>query len=523
MCRVSPTEKEDLLSPCKLIKNENETEILIPFIPQKKGSHEGSIKHKEEDKAFAQLHGWPTPKQALEELRQMGKISGPMVLTGLILYSKTMISMLFLGHLGELALAGGALAIGYANITGYSVLSGLAMGMEPICGQAFGAKRPHLLSLTLQRTILLLLSASLPISLLWLSMHTFLSLTGQDPDITSTAQTYILFSLPDLLSLAVLHPLRVYLRTQSITMPLTYCSLSAILLHIPINYLLINVMGLGVRGVALASCCTNLNILFSLSLYLYTSGLHKEAFGSLSLECFREWGSLLSLAIPSCVSTCLEWWWYEIMIILCGLLSNPSATVASMGILMQTTSLLYIFPSSLSFGVSTRVSNELGANRPQKAKHSTIVAIFCGFLLGFFALGFSLTVKNKWARLFSSDEEIWILTSRVLPIIGLCELGNCPQTIGCGVLRGTARPKVGANVNLGSFYFVGMPVAVGLGFFSGLGFGGLWMGLAAAQASCVGLMMVVIRRTDWGLMAERAMVLTGCHQNQDREKFCYTY
>ena len=57
--------------------------------------------------------------------------------------------MLFLGHLGELALAGGSLAIGFANITGYSVLSGLTMGMEPICGQAFGAQRFKLLGLAM--------------------------------------------------------------------------------------------------------------------------------------------------------------------------------------------------------------------------------------------------------------------------------------------------------------------------------------------------------------------------------------
>ncbi|OMO89686.1 Multi antimicrobial extrusion protein [Corchorus capsularis] len=44
------------------------------------------------------------------------------------------------GHLGKLALADGSFAIDFANITCYSVLSGLVMGMEPICGQAFGAK-----------------------------------------------------------------------------------------------------------------------------------------------------------------------------------------------------------------------------------------------------------------------------------------------------------------------------------------------------------------------------------------------
>ncbi|MCH97183.1 MATE efflux family protein 5-like, partial [Trifolium medium] len=85
-----------------------------------------------------------------------------------------MISMIFLGYLGEMELAGGSLSIGFANITGYSVISGLAMGMEPICGQAYGAKQWKILGLTLQRTVLLLLSTSIPISFIWFNMKRIL-------------------------------------------------------------------------------------------------------------------------------------------------------------------------------------------------------------------------------------------------------------------------------------------------------------------------------------------------------------
>lgn len=196
------------------------------------------------------------------------------------------------------------------------------------------------------------------------------------------------------------------------------------------------------------------------------------------------------------------------MILLCGLLVNPRATVASMGILIQTTALIYIFPSSLSFSVSTRVGNELGAGRPGNAKLAAIVGLCCSFVLGFSALFFAAGVKDLWAVMFTQDKEIIALTSMVLPIIGLCELGNCPQTTGCGVLRGTARPKIGANINLGCFYLVGMPVAVVLGFFMGFDFEGLWLGMLAAQMSCVVTMLVVLGRTDWEFEAERAKKLT---------------
>lgn len=196
------------------------------------------------------------------------------------------------------------------------------------------------------------------------------------------------------------------------------------------------------------------------------------------------------------------------MILLCGLLLNPQATVASMGILIQTTSLIYIFPSSLSFGVSTRVGNELGSDNPKKAKLAAIVGLSSSSILGLSALVFSILVRKKWATMFTKDPEIIALTSMVLPILGLCELGNCPQTTGCGVLRGTARPKLGANINLGCFYLVGMPVAVWLSFFSGFDFKGLWIGLLAAQASCVVTMLYIVTRTDWEFQALRAQELT---------------
>lgn len=445
--------------------------------------------------------------QALDEIKAIGKISGPTAMTGLLIYSRAMISMLFLGYLGELQLAGGSLSIGFANITGYSVISGLAMGMEPICGQAYGAKQMKLLGLTLQRTVLLLLSISLPISFMWLNMKQILLWCGQDEEISSMAHTFIVFAIPDLFFLSLLHPLRVYLRTQSITLPVTYCSLISVILHVPLNFILVVYFEMGIAGVAIAMVWTNLNLFLLLVLFVYFSGVSKDSWVAPSMDCVRGWSNLLALAIPTCISVCLEWWWYEFMIMLCGLLVNPKATIASMGILIQTTSLVYVFPSALSLGVSTRVGNELGANRPAKARISMMISLICAVGLGLMAMMFTMLMRHRWGRLFTSDSEILELTAVALPIVGLCELGNCPQTTGCGVLRGSARPTIGANINLGSFYLVGMPVAILMGFVVKMGFAGLWLGLLAAQATCACLMLYVLCSTDWMLQVERAKQL----------------
>ncbi|KAG5087453.1 hypothetical protein AAZX31_01G006800 [Glycine max] len=449
------------------------------------------------------------------EAKSLWEVAFPTALTGLIFYARSMVSMLFLGHLGDTELAAGSLAIAFANITGYSVLSGLSLGMEPLCSQAFGAKRPKLLSLTLHRCVIFLLFSSIPISLLWLNMSKIFILLNQHTHITQMAQTYLLFLLPDLLINSFLHPIRVYLRAQNVTHPVTLASLAGTLLHVAFNLALVE-RGLG--GVAAAAAASSFSILCLLVLYLWISGVHLATWTAPSRECLTCWEPLIRLAAPSCVSVCLEWWWYEIMILLCGLLVDPTASVAAMGILIQTTSLIYVFPSSLGLAVSTRVGNELGANRGRRARMSAVVAVFFAAVMGFSAVVFATAMRRRWGRMFTGDEGILRLTGAALPILGLCELGNCPQTVGCGVVRGTARPNVAANVNLGAFYLVGMPVAVGLAFWLEVGFCGLWLGLLSAQVCCAGLMLYMIGTTDWEYQACRAQLLTALDEGSDGHK-----
>ncbi|KAJ8750894.1 hypothetical protein K2173_016075 [Erythroxylum novogranatense] len=457
----------------------------------------------------------PSFSALISEVKSLFRLAFPIALTALILYSRSITSMLFLGHLGDFELAAGSLAIAFANITGYSVLSGLALGMEPLCSQAFGAQRPKLLSVTLHRSVIVLLVSSIPISLLWLNISKLLLYLHQDPNIIALARTYLLFSLPELLANSFIHPIRIYLRAQGITHPLTLASFTGAILHLPINFLFVSHFKLGIAGVAGATAVSNLFILTFLVAFIWISRLHEPTWTKPTRECLNGWTPLIKLAVPSCLSVCLEWWWYEIMIVLCGLLVNPKASVASMGILIQTTSLIYIFPSSLGFAVSTRVGNELGANRPDKAKLSALVAVCVAATMGLSASVFASKMKDMWGRMFTTDPDILRLTSAALPILGLCELGNCPQTVGCGVLRGSARPTNAANINLGAFYLVGMPVAIGLEFYLGIGFCGLWVGLLSAQVCCVGLMLYVVGTTDWDLQARRAQMLT-CVVYSDR-------
>ncbi|TVU04700.1 hypothetical protein EJB05_47831, partial [Eragrostis curvula] len=468
-------------------------------------------------------------ESVVAEAASIVRLAVPMVGAGLLMYMRSLVSMLFLGRLGRLPLAGGSLALGFANITGYSVLSGLAAGMDPVCGQAFGAGRTSVLAAALRRTVALLLAASVPIALLWLAMRRALVAAGQDPDIAAAAYEFILCSLPDLAVQSFLHPLRVFLRAQSVTLPLTYAAAAALLLHVPVNFLLVHRLRLGVRGVALAAVCANLNLLLFLAAYVYVSGLMhgngnvdgdgdgdgKAAAATTPADeegsSVVEWRKLARLSVHSCMSVCLEWWWYEIMVLLCGVLADPKAAVAAMGILIQTTSLLYIFPHSLSCAVSTRVGHELGAGRPDRARRAARVGLAAGAALGVVACAFAASVRGVWARMFTADAAVLRLASAALPILGAAELGTARRRPGAA-----ARPGTAARVNVAAFYGVGMPAALALAFWPGrLDFPGMWVGMLAAQLVCAALMLRAVRCTDWAEQAARARELTGAAVAED--------
>ncbi|KAJ8641637.1 hypothetical protein MRB53_018331 [Persea americana] len=454
----------------------------------------------------------PSSKQmVLQELKDLWSMTLPITSMNLVIYLRAMLSVLCLGRLGSLELAGGALAIGFTNITGYSVLFGLASGLEPICSQAFGSKNWDLLSLSLRQTILILLITTIPISLLWINIYKIMVFIGQEPDMSTVAATFCLYSLPDLAINALLQPLRVYLRSQGVTRPMVYCAVMGVVFDVPMNVVLVFVLDMGVVGVAVAAVVSNLAMVLLLVGYVWWCGVGEVTIwrgwwrvGGVE----RLWG-LMELALPSCLGVCLEWWWYEIMTVLAGYLQNAGIAVATTAVLIQTTNFMYTLSMGLSSCVSTRVGNELGAGEPTKAKLAAMVALGSAFTISLFNITWTAILRHQWPRLFTNDEPVLALAAAAMPLVGLCELGNCPQMVGCGVLRGTARPAIGATINLVCFYIIGTPVAVALMFWLKLGYEGLWYGLLSAQVSCALLVVfVILKRTDWEGEANRAKKLT---------------
>ncbi|KAK7290055.1 hypothetical protein RIF29_04202 [Crotalaria pallida] len=71
------------------------------------------------------------------------------------------------------------------------------------------------------------------------------------------------------------------------------------------------------------------------------------------------------------------------------------------------------------------------------------------------------------------------------------------QCVLSGTARGCGWQKIGACVNLGSYYIVGLPSAIVLAFVLHIGGKGLWLGIICALIVQAVSLLIITIRTDW--------------------------
>ncbi|KAF9623474.1 hypothetical protein IFM89_003058 [Coptis chinensis] len=438
------------------------------------------------------------------EAKKVGFLAGPMVAVSLSQYLLQVISMMMVGHLGELALASTSIATSLTAVTGFSPLAGMASGLETLGGQAYGAQQYQKLGHYTYSASISLIVLCLPLSLIWISMGKLLILIGQDPLIALEAGKYAMWSIPSLLAYAILQPVVKYLQCQSLILPMLLSSSAALCIHVPLCWVLVHKSGLGVVGAALAidiSYC--LNLIFLLLYVKYSSSCEKTRV-PLSMEALKGIREFLRLAVPSTIMICLEWWSFELLILFSGMLPNPQLETSVLSVCLTTISFLYSIPIGLGAAASTRVSNELGAGNAQDARISVCVVMLIAATVMVFVSATLFASRNILGYAYSNEKEVIDYVTTLVPLVCLSVIMDSLQGVLSGIARGTGWQHMGAYVNLGSFYLAGIPLAVLLGFRLHFGGKGLWIGIVIGSAIQSSLLAFITCSTNWQKQALKA-------------------
>lgn len=431
------------------------------------------------------------------EAKQLLRLAGPLVASSILQCALQLVSVMFVGHLGELALAGASLATSLANVTGFSLLVGMASALDTLCGQAFGARQYHLLGVYKQRAMLVLALACVPIVLLWANTGRILLLMGQDAAIAAEAGAYARWLIPSLAPYVPLVCHVRFLQTQSIVVPVMASSAVMSLSHVLVCWTLVHKAGMGSRGAALSNAISYTVNLVILSLYTRLSGACKRTWTGFSMEAFKDLRQFTQLAFPSAMMVCLEWWSFELLLLLSGLLPNPELETSVLSICLNTGALMFMVPSGLSAAISTRVSNLLGAGKPQAAKLATRVVICMALSEGLLISITMILLRNFWGYMYSNEDEVVTYIARMIPILAISFFIDGIHTSLSGVLTGCGEQKIGARVNLAGYYLAGIPLAVVLAFVLHLNGMGLWLGIVCGSLTKLMLLVWTVHSINW--------------------------
>ncbi|KAA8586949.1 hypothetical protein FQN60_000785, partial [Etheostoma spectabile] len=420
-----------------------------------------------------------------EELYQVLRLTGPLLLSRILYFLVPFISTIFCGHIGNAELAGYALASSTIAITTTATGYGLALACDTLISQTFGSKNMKRVGVILQRSTLILLFFCLPCWGLLINTQNLLLILYQENEVARIAQLYVIAFLPAVPAM-FLHMLQVaYLQNQGIILPQLYTAAAANIFNLGANYVLIFSLELGVveegslgkeersllilvqldkhfiqqavhltnqvpvvSGSAIAHSLSQIAICLMLFGYIRWKALHQQTWGGWSTDCLQDWGSYMKLAIPSTFMVCFEWWIWDIGGFLAG-----------------------------------------------------VLAVFQGIVIA--------GCKSVLGYIFTSDEKIVEIVSENLTVYTFLQFFDALLCVCSGILIGSGMQKIAALSNLVCYYCIGLPVGIALIFAAKLRILGLWLGLLTCAFLETGFFFFLIYKLNWKKITHKAVLRAG--------------
>ncbi|KAI8343444.1 mate-domain-containing protein [Chlamydoabsidia padenii] len=438
------------------------------------------------------------------EFRWLCANSFPIILTYLLQNSFQLASIFVLGHIGPVELGASALGGMFASVTAWSVALGATTALDTLLSQAWtGATDKTLLGIHLQRALLILSLFFIPISIVWWNATLILLSLKQDQEVAAFTGLFMRYLLIGAPAYIAFEAIKKFLQAQGIMHASTYCLLIASPINLGLNYIFVHTLSLGFIGAPLATSCSYWLMLFLLLGYINYLGHGKEGWGGWNWEeCMKDWGVFMRLAIPGMLVVMSEWWAFEIASLASSYLGTLD--LAAQSIVMTLSSCTYTIPYGLGVAVANRVGNSLGEANGQKAQHATMTAL--GFAVGLSALNsvVLLLMKDSIGFLFSPDKQVVALVAQVLPLLAFFQIADSLASVCGGIMRGLARQRISAKVNLVAFYGVALPSGFYLTFVLHQGLMGLWFGLCIALFLCAFGQAINLYGVNWQYEADKA-------------------
>ena len=422
--------------------------------------------------------------QALrQELPPMLRLAGPVVLTELGWMAMGIVDTMMVGRVSAAAIGG----VGIGSAIFYTVAifgAGLLLGLDTLVSQAFGAGdledcHRSLLSgvyLTLPLTPLLMAA-------LWVAAR-LLPAFGVRPEVVAEAVPYLYAITWSVFPQVLFFGVRRYLQSMNLVMPVLFALLTANLINIAANWVLIfghwGAPAMGSEGAGWATCASRVYMtVFLLGYVFYYDRRQHVRLEHVSWRPDRRrLRDLVRLGLPAALQMTGEVGVFAAAATLLGRLEKES--LAAHQIAINMASLTFMVPLGISAAAAVRVGQGIGREDPAGAARAGWTALLLG------ATFMSLAGLCLWLLprpilgLFTRDPAVVERGVPLLFVAALFQLFDGLQVVATGALRGAGDTHTAMITHLIAYWVVGLPLGWVLCFRQGYGAPGMWSGLCLA-------------------------------------------
>jgi len=441
----------------------------------------------------------PSLSSLQQEFRPMFRLAVPVVLAELGWMTMGIADTLMVGPIGPAAI--GAVGVSTSLFMGVCIFAmGLMLGLDTLVSQAFGAQQLDDCHRWLVHGVVLSLLVSAPMMLVILSLAAAMPRWGIHPDVLVLAQPYIrtlAWSVPPLLLYA---SFRRYLQGMGVARPITVALVTANLVNIVVNWVLIyghlGAPALGVTGSAWATVLARTGMAgFLLVTIVYRERNRRPGLFETSMRIeLARMRRLVALGLPASTQVTLEVGVFAAATALAGRLAPVS--LAAHQIALNLVAFTFMVPLGVAAAGAVRVGHAVGRRDPDGAARAGWTALLFGALFMACSAAVFLSLPSLLIGAFTRDAAVVRAGVSLLFVGAVFQMFDGLQGVATGVLRGLGDTRTAMYWNLVAHWFIGLPFGYFLCFGLGVGVVGLWWGLSTGLIICgVGLLVVWARRT----------------------------
>lgn len=369
---------------------------------------------------------------------------------------------------------------------------GFSYGLTPLVGQFFGRNERFKIGSLLRNSLLVNLIIGVLMTLIMAAVWLNVDKMGQPEELLPLIRPYFLLHLASLVFVMLFNSFKQFADGITDTRTPMYIMLSANLLNIAGNYILIygklGIPPLGVVGAGISTLASRVLMFVAFTVLFYRHihyrrylvGYKKSSYNLPEIKTLNKMGWMIGFQMG--VETGL----FSITGIMIGWLG--SVALAAHQVVVTISTLGFMVYYGVGAAISIIVSNYYGRGEILRAKRTSMAGFHLILCLAAIASTVFLLSRNHIGYLFTDSPEVVSIVSALIFTLLLYQFGDALQITYANSLRGIGDVVSMAVISFIGYFIIALPVCYICGFVLHGGITGVWIGYPVGLTA-TGLML----------------------------------